>query len=82
MLARQGDLDGAYSEIPRASTASPITTIAFFYPEMKAFREDRRFMPLATRLGLTDYWRRSQHWPDFCREPDLPYKCTMNTAGT
>lgn len=42
---------------------------------MKAFRQDPRFMPLAQRLGLVDYWRQSGRWPDFCSEQDLPYDC-------
>jgi hypothetical protein len=46
-----------------------------FYPTMKAFRADPRFIPLTRRLGLLDYWSRSGHWPDFCAEPGLPYDC-------
>jgi hypothetical protein len=26
-------------------------------------------------LGLLAYWRLSGRWPDFCRDPDLPYRC-------
>ena len=40
-----------------------------------AFRRDARFMPLAERLGLVDYWIATDKWPDFCSEPDLPYDC-------
>ncbi|MGH6912049.1 MAG: hypothetical protein ACREEG_17845, partial [Phenylobacterium sp.] len=46
-----------------------------FFPTMKAFRADPRFMPLTKRLGLLDYWSRSGRWPDFCAEPGLPYDC-------
>ena len=38
-------------------------------------RRDARFMPLMQDLGLLGYWRLSSHWPDFCRDPDLPYRC-------
>lgn len=38
-------------------------------------RHDPRFMPLMRDLGLLGYWRLSGHWPDFCREPSLPYRC-------
>src|SRR5262249_24641340 len=72
MLAREGDIDGAYAEL---ATQPRYATIFFFYPEMKAFRQDPRFMPLAHRLGLVDYWMKSGKWPDFCAEPDLPYDC-------
>lgn len=38
-------------------------------------RADARFMPLMRDLGLLAYWRLSGNWPDFCREPNLPYRC-------
>ncbi len=38
-------------------------------------RADARFMPLMRDLGLLAYWRLSGHWPDFCRDPALPYRC-------
>jgi tetratricopeptide (TPR) repeat protein len=68
MLAREGDLDGAF-----AAFDSPIRggTVLFYYPEMKAFRADPRFWPLVRRIGLLDYWRKSGHWPDFCAEPGM-----------
>jgi DNA-binding winged helix-turn-helix (wHTH) protein/TolB-like protein len=43
-------------------------------------RKDPRFMQLAARLGLVDYWRSSGHWPDFCSEPGLPYDCRSEAA--
>lgn len=43
-------------------------------------RRDPRFMPLAQRLGLVDYWRSTGHWPDFCAEPGLPYDCKVVAA--
>jgi TolB-like protein/tetratricopeptide (TPR) repeat protein len=78
MLGREGDLDGAYAEVARVGL--PAGTY-LFYPEMKAFRQDPRFVPLAKRLGLLDYWQRSGHWPDFCSEPDLPYDCRKAAAA-
>jgi DNA-binding winged helix-turn-helix (wHTH) protein/TolB-like protein/Tfp pilus assembly protein PilF len=75
MLARQGDVDGAYAELAQPLPQARRHTIFLFYPEMKAFRQDPRFMPLAKRLGLADYWLQTGRWPDFCREPDLPYDC-------
>lgn len=41
----------------------------------QAMRSDARFMPLMRDIGLLGYWRLSGHWPDFCRDPDLPYRC-------
>lgn len=75
MLARQGDIDGAYREVSRPWPNSRRHTMYLFYPELKAFRRDPRFMPFAARLGLVDYWTRTNRWPDFCAEPDLPYDC-------
>jgi DNA-binding winged helix-turn-helix (wHTH) protein/TolB-like protein/tetratricopeptide (TPR) repeat protein len=79
MLAREGDIDGAYAAFEADPNAWRYPTV-FFYPEMKAFRRDPRFMPLAARLGLTGYWRRSGHWPDFCAEPGLPYDCKAEAS--
>ncbi len=78
MLAREGDLDGAF-----AALNGPIYggSILFYYPEMRAFRRDPRFWPLAARMGLTDYWTKSGHWPDFCAEPDLPFDCRKAAAA-
>lgn len=74
MLARQGDVDGAY-EMMGALPNSRSFFAFLFYPEMKAFRHDVRFMPMAESLGLLRYWRETDEWPDFCAEPQLPYDC-------
>jgi DNA-binding winged helix-turn-helix (wHTH) protein/tetratricopeptide (TPR) repeat protein/TolB-like protein len=74
MLARQGDVDGAYAMLEAAPEAYR-NPILFFHPAMRAFRRDPRFMQIAYRIGLVDYWRASGRWPDFCAEPDLPYDC-------
>ncbi len=75
MLSREGDVDGAYAEAPTTLAGPELFLGYLFYSSMKAFRDDPRFLPLAARLGLLDYWRRSGHWPDFCAEPGLPYAC-------
>jgi DNA-binding winged helix-turn-helix (wHTH) protein/tetratricopeptide (TPR) repeat protein len=74
MLARQGDVNGAYETIKQLPNSRSFYAF-LFYPEMKAFRHDKRFMPLADSLGLVKYWRETNQWPDFCAEPDLPYDC-------
>lgn len=81
LLARQGDVDGAYAAFAADPNARYDTT-TLFYPEMNGFRRDPRFMPLAVRLGLADYWLKSGHWPDFCREPGLPYDCRAEASRT
>lgn len=59
-----------------------IATIAeiFFRPEFRDTRRDPRFLRIAQRAGLLDYWRQSGHWPDFCFEPDFPYDCKAEAA--
>jgi len=46
-----------------------------FVKTTRAMRRDPRFMQLAARIGLVEYWRTSGHWPDFCSDADLPYDC-------
>jgi len=46
-----------------------------FFTLTAPLRRDPRFMQLAARLGMVDYWRSSGHWPDFCADPALPYNC-------
>jgi len=46
-----------------------------FFTLTAPLRKDPRFMPLAARFGLVDYWKSSGHWPDFCADPKLPYNC-------
>ncbi|MEO7601690.1 MAG: hypothetical protein ABIS39_00280 [Sphingomicrobium sp.] len=52
----------------------------WFRPALKKFRADPRFMNLAAEIGLVDYWQESGKWPDFCREPGLPYDCKAEAA--
>lgn len=75
VLARQGDIDGAYERMEQSFPKNRQMHMFLFYPELKAFRHDPRFIQLAARLGLLNYWRDSNQWPDFCAEPDLPYDC-------
>ncbi len=76
-----GHADAAYREIEKrfASYARPHFanpwTRYLFYPRMRVLRADPRFMPLAARLGLVDYWLDAGQWPDFCTTEELPYDC-------
>jgi TolB-like protein/Flp pilus assembly protein TadD len=51
-----------------------------FGPKMAAMRRDPRFMALADKWGLPQYWRATGKWPDFCAEPGLPYNCQAEAA--
>jgi tetratricopeptide (TPR) repeat protein len=55
-------------------------TYLLFRPWMANVRRDPRFMRLAKRVGLLDYWEESGAWPDFCAEPDMPYDCKKEAA--
>lgn len=87
VLSSLGDVDGAFRVADRVLTDEYIRrsfgehVIYFLFgAETIALRRDPRFMPLAQRLGLVDYWRSTGHWPDFCAEPGLPYDCKAVAA--
>jgi class 3 adenylate cyclase/TolB-like protein len=61
--------------------AAGLNSNAFMFgPLTKNMRRDPRFMQLAARIGLVDYWRTSGHWPDYCSEPGWPYDCKAVAA--
>lgn len=77
-LALLGFDDDAFSVAQRdlrVDSSEDDSSQFLFGPETDSLRRDPRFMTLAARYGLVDYWRRSGHWPDFCSEPGLPYDC-------
>jgi len=39
-------------------------TYFLFHAYWPEFRQDPRFAKICARLGLIDYWRTTQHWPD------------------
>lgn len=89
MLSRLGELNAAF-EVANAYADDPkVQRLAFalqpdflFVPETAAMRADPRFIPLARKLGLLDYWRASGHWPDFCvREPGSICGAMQQTRG-
>ena len=49
--------------------------VSLFTPQMRSVRVDPRFMVLAARLGLIDYWIETNQWPDFCSTEQLRYDC-------
>lgn len=75
MASALGDLELAYTLAVEKDYGWDGATVFLFYPEMAPFQRDRRFMPLIARSGLLDYWTKTGHWPDFCRDPELPYDC-------
>jgi tetratricopeptide (TPR) repeat protein len=74
-LSIAGDVDGALAVIERYLENPKFGPPQIFYPEMRPLWGDDRFWRIAAKMGLTDYWTKSGHWPDFCAEPDLPFDC-------
>jgi tetratricopeptide (TPR) repeat protein len=82
VLAILGDVDEAFRELDAIDFSGGLAdTIPLFFPELRAVRHDPRFMPLALRIGLVDYWLNTDRWPDFCADPDLPYDCKQVAAS-
>lgn len=65
------------ADVPSINAAN--TSYVLFRPALAGIRQDPRFMLLAERIGLVDYWRSSGKWPDFC-DDDLPYDCQEEAA--
>lgn len=51
-----------------------------FRPHLAEMRRDPRFMQVAKRIGLVEYWQKSGRWPDFCGDSSLPYDCRQEAA--
>ena len=75
--------NGIYDMIAQVAPGEDISMLAgvVFRPALRKFRQDPRFMAVAKRMGLVDYWTKSGHWPDFCfKDPDQPYDCKKEAA--
>ena len=53
----------------------PLPPQVFFLASSRPVVLDRQFPALAKRAGLWDYWQKSGHWPDICRDPHLQWQC-------
>ena len=76
LMAGFGDVDGAF-KIAFAYRGNVINIDPAFLwqPESLSLRRDRRFIGLAARLHVADFWGKTGLWPDFCSTPDWPYNC-------
>ena len=81
-LALIGFVDDAFSVALHMRVDATLEDASgfLFRPETASLRRDPRFMAVAARFGLVDYWRRAAQWPDFCGEPGLPYSCAQEAA--
>lgn len=57
-----------------------IISIFFRRPALKDVRRDPRFITIAQRYGLVDYWQATGRWPDYCQDSALPYDCRKEAA--
>lgn len=77
-LVNVGAVDQAYAMLQHPANAAQFRqaeTDILFRVYMRPFRLDRRFMGLADKLGLVQFWQSTGFWPDFCDDKDLPYDC-------
>jgi Flp pilus assembly protein TadD len=75
-----GKVDEVYALLAQPRFRPVADPDILFRPEFAAVRADRRFIPVAARLGLTAYWSKSGIWPDFCSAERLPYDCKTEAA--
>jgi tetratricopeptide (TPR) repeat protein len=77
---REDEIYRMISEVPPDEDISLFSDVVF-RPALRKFRQDPRFMTVAKRLGLVDYWTKSGNWPDFCFvDPDQPYDCKAEAS--
>lgn len=82
-LGTAGRVDEAYSALlGKPEAIDPFTTDGegLFRPYMRKMRDDPRFIDIAYRAGMLTYWRKTDLWPDFCKDPKLPYDCRREAA--
>lgn len=79
-LALMGFVDDAFSVAVRYSPNPSDSPDFLFEPATEALRRDRRFIALAAKFHLPEYWRKTGVWADFCAQPNLPYDCKKEAA--
>ena len=73
---RLGDMPKALSWLARAPIRKTDGQWSLLYwPSVAPLRRDPLFFAKLARIGLVDFWRRQDRWPDFCNEPGLRYDC-------
>jgi hypothetical protein len=60
--ATAAERDARWIEHPRVLSNVRV----LFRADTAKLRTDERVIPIFERLGLIEYWRASQSWPDFC----------------
>lgn len=77
-LAEFGDVNGAF----KLAFAAPSELVDnapdpefLWEPETIALRRDPRFIALAAKFHVADFWAATGQWPDFCSAANWPYSC-------
>jgi hypothetical protein len=80
-LAEFDQIDDVFMWLEKSSTADVArNSYIYFRPAFENVRRDPRFMAVARRIGLAEYWLKSGKWPDFCQDPKLTYDCKTEAA--
>ena len=76
LLAGFGDTDGAF-QMAFAYRGDPIKIDPAFLwqPESLRLRRDPRFIALAGKFHIAEFWGTTGLWPDFCSTSGWPYSC-------
>ena len=77
-----GDVNDAFRDAFATTSQVPIIDPEFLWkPESLALRRDPRFIALAAKFRVADFWRTTQTWPDYCSSPGLRYNCRARTSA-
>jgi DNA-binding winged helix-turn-helix (wHTH) protein/tetratricopeptide (TPR) repeat protein len=75
-LALIGDADDAFRAIDSVRASHRLPLEVLFDSATASLRMDPRFKPIAQETGLSDYWRKTGHGPDFCDDTAAPLVCS------
>jgi len=76
MLAALGETKQAMEVANSVLDHQPLEAWILFTPVTRNLRKDPGFVPLASRLGLMQYWRETGKWPDFCTDAATQSECS------
>lgn len=80
-LSEFGGLDDLIAFLQSNDDSVPTDTIwTLFRTTFSPLHRDPRFMRIAARFGLVEYWTGSGTWPDFCADPAIRYDCKTEAA--
>ena len=83
ILSGFGDVDDAF----RIAFAAPSEIVdnapdpeMLWEPDSGSLRRDPRFVALAAKFHVADFWHMTGMWPDFCSSRSWPYDCSAMLA--